>query len=95
MSKKYRINKIVILTLFAVILIAMAGCQQDDQLPKEGIEESGQRLVPAVPFSKGPTSPPSVKGPDSSPSTAQPQAVTEVEQVQYSLPTGTVPEFKQ
>ena len=63
-------------------ITALAGCQN---AKAPDVSPSGLQ----VPYSKGPTTQPSVKGPTSLPgSSNSPQAVTETEAIKVTLPKG-------
>lgn len=87
------IRKIFISLLGIFIL---AGCQS--QPASDSVEVQQQNALP-TPSIKGPTSPPHVNGPTSAPPGSStddndiPQAMTELETVEYSLPTTDV-DFK-
>ncbi|MFC1748423.1 hypothetical protein ACFL2V_06405 [Pseudomonadota bacterium] len=64
----------------------LSGCQEE-------VTEEVVRVVPAVPHTNGPTTPPSVVGPSGPPPTVSdniepPEAVTETDAVRFVLPSG-------
>lgn len=77
-------QKIFLVSFLLLASALMAGCQS--QQPQTSGTQ--QQLVPLVPYSKGPDTPPQVKGPSGPPPGDQtPQAITEKETVKYTLPT--------
>jgi hypothetical protein len=84
-------QKIPAIGFLLLAAMMIAGCQSE-QGTTSG---TSQQLVPLVPYSKGPDSPPQVKGPTSPPpqSDASPQAITEKETVKYSLPSSPTVEI--
>jgi hypothetical protein len=91
MNKTATVFLLLCLTLVAFLF---CGCQSASQSQKEPSVPSQQ--VPVVPFSKGPSGPPSMKGPSGPPPGAPstPQAVTETENVRYSLPDASTMQVK-
>lgn len=90
MQRIFRTFNVLCIIVAGMLLI---GCQQEEASVQ--IEE--ENTIPSVPYSKGPSAPPNVKGPDIPlpGESGQPQAVTEVEEIRYSLPGDSSPEFKQ
>jgi hypothetical protein len=77
--------KYILLAGLTAIMLVLSACQAAQVENKQAPETA----VPQVPFSKGPDAPPSVKGPDSPPpviDSTDTQAVTERENVKFSLP---------
>lgn len=81
-----------------LVITGLAGCQSQ---PVEDMSETEPDLPElAVPYTRGPSSPPSVKGPASAPpggieaaevpqvETVAPQAVTETEEITITMPSG-------
>ncbi len=84
------------LLVMVCLSLFLTGCQSGTPI------EQPTQQVPEVPFSQGPTSPPSVKGPSEAVPNVppadhdQPQAITEKETIRYTLPTSdTPPRFRQ
>jgi hypothetical protein len=88
------------LGLFMILLLQLVGCATNEQQEQE--TEGDEVLSPSlgVPYSIGPSEPPD---PSSSPSGPPPpssnlytdeQAVTEVEEIEFSLPIEVKAEFK-
>lgn len=75
---------IFLILSFSFLALIFSGCQSTPQTE----QAAPTQQVPLVPFSKGPSTPPSVKGPSGPPlgSSSTPQAVTETETVRYTLP---------
>ncbi len=92
-------NTVICAVLACVSVVMIAGCQSQP-VPADVTEQETDIPELAVPYSRGPTSPPSVKGPTSAPpggtdaevapavNDEQPQAVTETEDITITLPTG-------
>jgi hypothetical protein len=85
MKTKYLLAAVL---LFTVVL---SGCQTNQTNPTNTQPVETQQIVP---FSNGPSGPPVVKGPSAMPNeeetkilnkSVQPQAVTETEDVKYSI----------
>ncbi len=81
-----------------LVLTGLAGCQSQ---PADDVSDTETDLPElAVPYTRGPSSPPSVKGPTSAPpgvteaadvpqvETVTPQAVTETQDITITLPPG-------
>jgi len=88
-------NRTIAICLLGIL--SFSGCQAAPPAETESV--TTQEFLP-TPSIKGPTEPPNVKGPTSPPpgseGTAEdsPQAITEVETVEYTLPTSTEADFK-
>jgi hypothetical protein len=80
-------SSIALVLLMIGFVLGISGCQ-GEPVPTE-IEEVEETPSLAVPYSRGPTSPPSVKGPTAPPGVDTgdvPEAVTEVDPVTITLP---------
>lgn len=82
MNYRKLINVVLVVS---VLTLSLVGCGSAETVENNVVEDDGATEAVQgmpVPYSKGPSSLPSVKGPTS----PVPEAVTEVEEVEYRLP---------
>lgn len=77
--------RVLLVGCLLCLLLVFSGCQTQQQVV-EPVEEV-ERLVPAVPSTRGPTGPPEIKGP-----TSPPPLSSDDETVHVTLPED--PDFK-
>ncbi len=84
-----KIGSSIVFVIVLCMVLVFTGCQA----AKETVEDNSVTEVDTlpIPYSRGPSGPPSVKGPSSAPPGVElvsdtPQAVVEVEDVRITLP---------
>ncbi len=92
------VKRLIVLFLSCGLLFILAACQSKPaEEPTNGKPEVTNNMDPTQPFSKGPSAPPSMKGPTGPPPGTDvteidtdnpPQAITEVEDITITMPTG-------
>lgn len=93
----FRKQRVYLSLLVLASTLVLWGCQSEGPVLKEqGPDPNASNPDLAVPYSRGPTSPPSVKGPTTPPPSGDgleeiPQAVTEVDEIKITLPASTDP----
>jgi len=94
-------KKFIVICLF--VLTVFAGCQNGDISADLNVDNKDNvNVLPPPHIESLPTSPPHVNGPSGPPpgvdsnieEESPPQSVTEIETVEYSLPTDTKSDFK-
>ncbi len=92
------VKRLSVLFLSCGLLFVLAACQSNPvEEPTNSEQEVTNNMDPAEPFSRGPSAPPSMKGPTGPPPGTDlteidqdnpPQAITEVEDITITMPSG-------